>query len=221
MQILNSSGVQVVYYTYDAWGRLLTTTGTLKDTLGLHNPLRYRGYVYDRETGLYYVQSRYYNPTIGRWINADSQLSTGDLTGLNLFAYCGNNPIIRVDYNGQFWDYVLDAGFLAWSISDVVNEPGDWKNWAALGIDTLFAVLPFVPSGAGQVIKVGNRVDDAIDVASKINKVENIHDAAKVTMVGRNMERVTKTAKIVGVADNLYDTWKGYDQTAKGAKKAI
>ena len=66
------------------------------------NPLRYRGYVYDQETGLYYVSSRYYDPEIGRWINADNQLSTGsDLTGLNLFAYRGNNPVNRIDPTGE------------------------------------------------------------------------------------------------------------------------
>ena len=72
--ILNSSGTAVVSYTYDAWGKPLTTTGTMANTLGQHNPLRYRGYVYDRETGLYYLQSRYYNPTWARFINADGQL---------------------------------------------------------------------------------------------------------------------------------------------------
>ena len=92
--ILNSSGAQVVGYTYDAWGRLLSTTGTMASTLGLHNPLRYRGYVYDTETGLYYLQSRYYNPEWGRFINADGYVSTGQgLLGNNMFAYCLNNPI--------------------------------------------------------------------------------------------------------------------------------
>ena len=98
--ILDSTGAQVVGYTYDAWGRLLTTTDTMANTLGLHNPLRYRGYVYDRETGLYYLQSRYYNPSWGRFINADAQLATGDFTGLNLFAYCNNNPTNYLDKHG-------------------------------------------------------------------------------------------------------------------------
>ena len=69
--LIDSTGALVVQYTYDAWGRLLSTSGTAASTLGLNNPLRYRGYVYDTETGLYYLQSRYYNPTWGRFINAD------------------------------------------------------------------------------------------------------------------------------------------------------
>ena len=60
----------MVSYAYDAWGNILSTTGTMATTLGKHNPLRYRGYVYDQETQLYYLQSRYYNPEIGRFLNA-------------------------------------------------------------------------------------------------------------------------------------------------------
>ncbi len=100
--ILDSDGNKVVGYTYDAWGRLLSTTGSMASTLGLCNPLRYRGYVYDTETGLYYLQSRYYNPTIGRFINADTYAATGQgLVGHNMFAYCNNNPIIYSDPAGE------------------------------------------------------------------------------------------------------------------------
>ena len=63
-------------YGYNAWGNILTTTGELANTLGQINPLRYRGYVYDTETGLYYLQSRYYDPEIGRFLNADAFAST-------------------------------------------------------------------------------------------------------------------------------------------------
>ena len=69
--ILNASGSPVVSYTYDTWGKPLTVTGSLATTLGTHNPLRYRGYVYDTETELYNVDNRHDSPEIGRWINAD------------------------------------------------------------------------------------------------------------------------------------------------------
>ena len=102
--ILDGSGNAVVTYAYDAWGVLLGTAGTMASTLGTLNPLRYRGYVYDPETALYYLQSRYYNPEIGRFINADVYVTTGQgFIGNNMFAYCGNNPVLRTDQAGKLW----------------------------------------------------------------------------------------------------------------------
>jgi len=101
--ITNSSGSIVVRYTYDAWGNILSTTGSMATTLGMHNPLRYRGYVYDQETSLYYLQSRYYNPELGRFINADKYTSTGqNILGSNMFVYCNNNPVMYTDPTGEF-----------------------------------------------------------------------------------------------------------------------
>jgi len=101
--MLDGSGALVVEYKYDAWGKLLSTTGTLKTTLGKLNPFRYRGYVYDTETGLYYLRSRYYNPSWGRFVNADSILIPIDWrTRLNMFSYVNNNPVLNCDYNGTW-----------------------------------------------------------------------------------------------------------------------
>ena len=106
--ILNTNGEPVVNYTYDAWGNILSTTGSMADTLGVHNPLRYRGYVYDQETGLYYVFSRYYNSEVGRWINSEPNVFTGafdngsGLIGYNVYAYCANNPVVFSDPTGEF-----------------------------------------------------------------------------------------------------------------------
>ena len=88
--------------TYDAWGNVLTTGGSMSSALGLRNPLRYRGYVYDIETKLYYLQSRYYNPQWGRFLNADAFATTGQGTlGNNMFVYCLNNPVNMVDFSGN------------------------------------------------------------------------------------------------------------------------
>ena len=103
MAILNTSGNAVVEYTYDAWGNIHTTTGTLAETLGEVNPLTYRGYVYDRDSDYYYLQSRYYDPEAGRFINGDNYTCTGQgLLGNNMFAYCGNNPTMCSDPMGEF-----------------------------------------------------------------------------------------------------------------------
>ena len=134
--ILNSSGQEVVSYTYDAWGNTVKRSGSLKDSLGTHNPLRYRGYVYDRETGLYYLQSRYYNPAICRFISADSQMSTGSALGMNLFAYCGNNPVNRVDPTGHAWEHWALGGLIVvgFGIATVVTCGGFAAAMTAVGL---------------------------------------------------------------------------------------
>ena len=70
--ILNTNGTKVVEYTYNAWGEVLGVTGSLANTIGRINPFRYRGYYYDTETGFYYLQSRYYDPVVGKFLNADT-----------------------------------------------------------------------------------------------------------------------------------------------------
>ena len=99
--LFDKTGAQVVSYTYDTWGKLISTTGTLAATVGAKNPYCYRGYRYDTETGLYYLQSRYYNADWGRFINADAIIGqTGDLLGANVFAYCQNNYVNAYDPSG-------------------------------------------------------------------------------------------------------------------------
>ena len=82
--------------------------------IGSRNPLRYRGYYFDKETGFYYLQSRYYDPIVTRFLNADSYGSTGQgFLGYNMFAYCGNKPLISIDPTGhaeEAWKWWLDGG---------------------------------------------------------------------------------------------------------------
>ena len=98
--IVNASGTIKAKYTYDAWGNHTITLNT--DGIGTLNPIRYRSYYFDTETGLYYLQSRYYDPEIGKWINTDSQINISlGILGTNQFSYCLNNPINKIDYNGN------------------------------------------------------------------------------------------------------------------------
>ena len=107
VRIVDGSRSVVASYTYDPWGKIISSSGTLADI----NPLRYRGYYYDTETGFYYLQSRYYDPEIGRFINADSYAST-DATGLlstNMFAYCENDPVNKSDPDGEVAHLAIGA----------------------------------------------------------------------------------------------------------------
>ena len=102
--IYNESGRKILEYTYDAWGNhSVTWTYLTMETLPAGtNPFRYRGYYYDTDTGLYYLQSRYYNPQWGRFLNADGYVNAnGDLIGFNMYAYCSNNPVIHSDPSGK------------------------------------------------------------------------------------------------------------------------
>jgi RHS repeat-associated protein len=118
--MVDTSLEKVVEYTYDAWGKVLSTTGSLASTLGKNNPFRYRSYYYDNETGFYYLQSRYYDPVISRFINADEYVTTGQgLDGANMFSYCGNDPVNRADNNGEFW-HIIAGGAVGAVISGTV-----------------------------------------------------------------------------------------------------
>ena len=109
VNIVNANGTPCAKYGYDAWGNCLSFYNSI---VGQLNPLRYRGYVYDAETSLYYLQSRYYDPYTGRFLNADAFASTGQgLTGNNMFAYCGNNPVNRCDPTGAFFIELLEKVF--------------------------------------------------------------------------------------------------------------
>ncbi|MBU1093262.1 MAG: DNRLRE domain-containing protein [Firmicutes bacterium] len=119
-KIVDHNGDTVVSYEYDAWGNITKTDGSLKDTLGKLNQYRYRGYRYDEETSLYYLNSRYYDANIGRFINADGLLgSLGDSQTTNMYAYCANNPVMYTDPSGEFpW---------GWSMFD--SDTNNYTSW--------------------------------------------------------------------------------------------
>ena len=113
--LLNANGTLAASYNYGAWGNYSVHGADGKKTtdatfIGHINPLRYRGYYYDRETRLYYLQSRYYDFANCRFINADTYLSTGQgMLGHNMFTYCGNNPVNYCDSSGRFFFTLLGA----------------------------------------------------------------------------------------------------------------
>ena len=134
--ILDENGNTVVSYGYDAWGMPLWCTGELAETLGKVQPFRYRGYVFDEETGLYYLRSRYYNPRWGRFVNADNVLNICATSNCNrvpnAFAYCSNGVIQRTDTDGKLWDIIFDIVSFVGSVVDVIENPTDPWAWASL-----------------------------------------------------------------------------------------
>lgn len=102
LKVYLEDGMVLAEYEYDAWGKCTVKTNV--NGMANVNPFRYRGYYYDIETGLYYLQTRYYDPAIGRFINADSvdYIDPETFHGLNLYTYCGNNPINFYDPDGHW-----------------------------------------------------------------------------------------------------------------------
>ena len=134
--ILDSNGNQVVAYVYDSWGKVVGTTGSLADTIGAANPFRYRGYYYDAETGLYYLNSRYYDPEVGRFINADDcdilDGSNDHIPENNLFAYCFNNPVNHYDSDGCFACALVGNSSLA-ALLSILLPAGGSNSWRPVG----------------------------------------------------------------------------------------
>ena len=177
MYLVDGNGIQVAAYTYDPYGKILSAYGSMAEI----NPLRYRGYYYDAETGFYYLQSRYYDPNTCRFINADSYASTGQsYLGYNMFAYCGNNPVERTDADGEFWDLIFDVVSLVTSVVDVIQNPDDPLAWAGLVGDIVDVAVPFV-AGVGEATKAigavadaADAIDDAYDATKTIKRADNI-----------------------------------------------
>ena len=128
--VYNQSGTKLISYYYDAWGNFVKTTHNLSGTnVGAqYNPFLYRGYYYDTELGFYYLQSRYYDPAVGRFINADGittiAATPNGLYDKNLYSYCDNNPVMRKDDGGEFWHIVVGSvvGAVANFASSVITN---------------------------------------------------------------------------------------------------
>lgn len=210
------SGAQ---YAYDAWGNIIAMSGTLAEL----NPLRYRGYVYDQETGLYYLQSRYYDPAIGRFVNADNFVSTGQgIIGNNMFGYCGNNPIINIDADGKAFDTIFDILSLASSVAEVIARPSDPWAWAGLVGDVIDVAVPFV-TGVGEATKaiktmrkttvsVITNVDDVIETA---RAYKNTADAAS------DVRKATGTYVVLYKKGENYVGKGGFERAITSAKEHL
>gem|GEM_PF-2195207 len=131
-KIVDQNGNILVRYEYDAYGNILSMTGSHENTLGKHNSLTYRSYKYDREINLYYLNSRYYNPEIGRFINSDGLLGpVGNILGHNMYAYTQNNPVMFVDPSGKVpipLVFALVTAFFIGSVASAISQ-GQQYGW--------------------------------------------------------------------------------------------
>ena len=208
--LIDSTGKRVVSYKYDSWGKVVSITGTLAATVGQKNPFRYRGYYFDAESGMYYLQSRYYDPEIRRFISADDfGILSANSVGLkqkNLYAYCENNPVVRLDNGGQFWETVFDVISLGASIVEVYENPGDPWAWAGLLGDTV-DIIPFV-TGIGEGIRIAKTVDKTID---KIQIAKAVDFTDKAADIVRSLDRSSGFTKSTASAGRQIH--KGYKAT--------
>ena len=164
--LLNANGKLAASYDYDAWGNCTVYDSSAKvltdpTSIANLNPLRYRGYYYDAETGFYYLQSRYYDPAICRFINADT-FATTDANGFlsaNMFAYCENNPVGNSDSEGEFPIQVVAA-----AVSGVVNLATSWASAKATGQTFTFldGAVAFVAGAVGVFGSAGRFASAAI-----------------------------------------------------------
>ena len=184
--LVDSSNKVVVRYQYNSWGKVTSSEDTSGVSLATLNPFCYRKYVYDPETGLYCLGSRYYDPEVGRFVNADDTdvifAKPQELYHKNLYVYCYNNPVVRRDLQGYFWETLFDIVSLGTSVVEVCVNPGDPWNWAGL-IGDAIDIIPFV-TGAGEAIravKTANKVADKTTAVIKIQKaVDFTPESAKI-----------------------------------------
>ncbi|WP_438847647.1 RHS repeat-associated core domain-containing protein [Anaerocaecibacter muris] len=166
--ILDFKGNVVVRYTYDAWGnhKAFDNDGseiTSATHIGNLNPFRYRGYYFDTETKLYFLKTRYYDPELGRFITIDGieYLDPESINGLNLYAYCGNNPVMRVDFGGNAWQDFLTfmerifSGFADLCIKLAKDNKFDAKNFARKNKISYRAAIRYDNAVTAETTKLG------------------------------------------------------------------
>ena len=234
--ILDTAGNKVVEYAYDAYGNCKVLDSTTNYTLGNYNPIRYRGYYYDRETKLYYLNSRYYNPEWRRFISPDdtSYLDPDSVNGLNLYCYCGNDPVNYADPSGHLSITTILIGcFAAFAIGASVSavSQGLQYGWdevsigqflvdggvAAMSVALSATALPFVASvGIGAAMGFGQYA-----IGSTLhNEAMTVRGTIISTILGGIGGAISGAgAKSLKTLASIYDDMTG--RTAQGVKALI
>ena len=199
--LVDSSNQVVVRYQYNSWGKVTSTQDTSGVSLATLNPFCYRKYVYDPETGLYCLGSRYYDPEVGRFVNADDTdvifAKPQELYHKNLYVYCDNNPVVRRDLQGYFWETIFDIISVGTDVAEIIIAPTDLLAWGSLGLDLVCTIVPGA-TGGGKAVK-------AIAKASEVGKVS---DGAKA--VYKAADKANDIRKATGSYEIIFESGKNY-----------
>lgn len=185
-------------YNYDAYGQ------ALQEQQDIYNPYKYTGQYCDSETGFYYLRSRYYDPSIGRFTQEDSYHgTTADPSTLNLYNYAGSNPMMYSDSSGHFWETLFDVVSTIWSGYDLITNPS-WSTAGNFIWDLGSTILPFIPANyATKTVKIIEKGSDFFDAFKMADKA---HDT---------ISRAKKAKKIVDTADTVIDNSKKIKQVTR------
>ena len=234
--IYNNAGIKVATYTYtDAWGNhTVSYSNGGASTGAAYNPFRYRGYYYDTDLGMYYLQSRYYDSKVCRFISADYASITAAtpyaLTDKNLYAYCDNNPVVRVDSDGMFWNFVIGGivgGVISGTIAGITSYINDGKvDWTSVIINTAVGTISGVVAASGLCVLAQAGISVAVSgvgcfaeqaISKGIDNVDYLDVAATAALSGVSSLVGSAVGKIVG------KTWmdQADDLTSMGRDKLL
>ena len=210
IRIIDLAGTDVASYVYDAWGNIKDTKG--EPTIREINPIRYRGYVYDTETSLYYLQSRYYDPFTGRFLNADDTAFigvSGTVLSGNLFAYCENNPVNHIDNYGyvkiniKWLSYAVDA--ILWLIPALYAVSKIWKSVSKTASKLVSFGKKLISVGKTLFKRLDNRLYCAFAKESTYRIVKTIGKLAGIISI------ISSPGSIVQYLIDILDgKWDGY-----------
>ena len=209
--IIDKSGVLVVEYKYDAWGKLLSSTGSLVYELGRKNPFHYRGYIYDSESELYYTANRLYDPGRCRFIVCDRldilRINLDSRRDKNPWLYCDNGPIIREDSTGSFWLISIAIGVAAQYVGDVIGNVVSgkkgkdiWKRNSSIGEYIAAGVTALIPGHGIVGALVRNVVSEGICAAEKwingeeVRVTDSLISVAAGTVLDVGFEKISDEA---------------------------
>ena len=216
--ILDPDLNRVKGYGYDEFGNTKEV-----GSKSFKNEVKFTGAIHDEQSGLYYMNSRHYNPTSGRFLSQDT-FSGDELSPWtqNLYSYAGNNPVNYVDPTGHWLETLFDVACLASSVYDFIKEPS-WTNAACVVLDAVAVAAPFVPAGASKVLKAASTASKWINRG--VDAVRGVKAVSKVVSAGKKVYKAAKTVynagkKVYSAGKKIYIAGKSYVKGSAAAKKA-